>query len=247
MTHRLARFQIDAKEPPAQHFLPLLLQTIPHVTGIYGPKKDTLPARMRYLAPPAASAFKGIANVVVLSDMFRSAESSLRARKERRGAQRPGYSGHNYGFSIDLAVTRSMRVQGLKSKAQLDEFMAHHGWYCHRRDHRRKFEEWHYNYFGSAYRQYVRPGDTRTSAGLERMITAWYGAWWQKMEAKDAQRALQRLGLYDGDLDGKFGPLSKTALEVFQRAWRLPVNSNLNVMTRRTLAYVSADRIPSKA
>ncbi len=244
MTHRLARWQISAKEPPAQLFMPLRLCVVTGVHGIYGARKSILPRRMRYLsALGAAQTFDDIRDSVVVSDMFRSPEASLRAKRERRGAQRPAYSGHNYGYSIDLAVAQTMRRLRLKSKRALDEFMVEYGWYCHRRDHRRDFEEWHYNYFGREFSQYVLPKDRRTSAGLERMITARHGKWWHRMAFKDAQRALARLGLYDGDIDGKFGPLSKEALRVFQRAWLIPTpHGTLNTMSKRTLAYVTADR-----
>lgn len=244
MTHRLQRFQIDAKESKATLFLPLLLREITRATGIYGPTKDQLPARMRYLAPGAALSFEAeLADHVIVSDMLRSPESSLRARREKRGAQRPGYSGHNYGYSIDIAVAQTMKQLDLPAKRDLDEWMAKRGWHCHRRDHRCVSEEWHYNYFGTDVGRFVRASDKRTSAGLERKIVKNYGRWWTKMSPQDAQRALQRLGLYDGDLDGKFGPLSREAARVFQRAWGLPATGKLDLTMRRTLAFVSADRI----
>lgn len=225
--------------------MPLQLCVVTGVHGIYGARKTILPRRMRYLsALGAAQTFTDIRDSVIVSDMFRSAEASLRAKRERRGAQRPAYSGHNYGYSIDLAVSQTMRKLQLNSKRALDEIMIEHGWYCHRRDHRRDFEEWHYNFMGIDHDRWVHPTDRRTSAGLERMITHNYGRWWHKMSATSAQRALQRLGMYDGDLDGRFGPLSKEALRVFQRAWLLDKKptGRLNVMAKRTLAYVTADR-----
>jgi hypothetical protein len=213
------------------------------VTGIYGKGKNQLPERMRYLHPEAGKSYlKHLAETAVASDMFRSAEASLRARRERRGAQRPAYSGHNFGFSIDLAVSKTMKKGKFKSKRLLDEWMMKAGWYCHRRDHRREFEEWHYNYFGDEFDKYVKPKDKRTSAALERKIVDYYGRWWSQMDASDAQRALRRLGLYDGDIDGSFGPLSKEAARVFQRAWLLDPKGTLDLRTKRTLAYVSADR-----
>lgn len=247
MSHRLARFQIAAHESGAVLFMPLHLVVFDEeeVAGIYGPKKNVMPARSRYLSPPAATSYAEELAGVVVSDMFRSGEASLRARRTRKGAQRPAYSGHNYGVSIDLAVSRTMKNLKLKSKRQLDEWMAERGWYCHRRDHLRKHEEWHYNFFGAEYSRWVKPNDSRTSAGLERMITHRHGRWWHKMSKTSAQRCLQRLGMYDGDLDGQFGPLSQEATAVFQRAWILgrKATGRLDVMTCRTLAYVTADRI----
>ncbi len=227
-------------------FMPLPLRQlgVDEVIGIY---PDKLPARMRYLAPGAGASFiADLSEFVVVSDMLRSPESSLNARRKGRGGvQRPAYSGHNYGKSIDLDVRKTLASIGLRSKRQLDEWMEARGWYCHRRDHKRKSEEWHYNYFGSDFSTYVRDSDTRTSAGLERMLVAEFGKWWTKMSNEDAQRALTRLGMYDGDIDGKFGPISREATRVFQRGWipGKPVTGRLNTMTKRTLAFVTADRV----
>lgn len=246
MTHRLSRFAINAHEDPAVHYMPLHLTALSdhEVLGIYGKSKTDLPVRMRYLHPDAAASYDELHEAgVQVSDMFRSAESSLRARRERRGAQRPAYSGHNYGFSIDLAVSATMRRMKLRTKRQLDEWMAEHGWHCHRRDHRRKFEEWHYNFFGNEFGAFVRDSDRRTSAGLERKITTYYGKWWTQMSATSVQRCLTRLGMYDGDLDGKIGDLTREAVRVFQRAWLLDVDGKPGPMTKRTLAYVTAARV----
>lgn len=226
--------------------MPLRLRPLDanEVLGIYGKNKRQLPTRMRYLHPDAAVAYAELhESGVQVSDMFRSAESSLRARRERRGAQRPAYSGHNYGFSIDLAVSATIKRMGMRTKRQLDEWLAERGWHCHRRDHRRKFEEWHFNYFGDEFDAFVRDKDRRTSAGLERKIQAYYGAWWKQMSATSVQRCLTRLGIYDGDLDGKIGDLTREAIRVFQRAWLLDVDGIAGPMTKRTLAYVTAERI----
>src|SRR3990172_9368429 len=96
--------------------LDLLALGVDEVHGIYGVKKDHLPDRMRFLHPAAAASFhQNLAETVTVSDMFRSAEASLQARRERRGAQRPGFSGHNFGFSIDIDVDRTMRTLGTKA------------------------------------------------------------------------------------------------------------------------------------
>ena len=100
MTHTTRRFYMAAYEPPLTEtrYMPLGLAPIPvtKVQGIYGKAKNELPARMRYLAPSAASSCMGVLAIpVVISDMYPSAEASLRGRKNRKGAQRPGYNGHN--------------------------------------------------------------------------------------------------------------------------------------------------------
>jgi hypothetical protein len=246
MTHRLARFSISAKEGPLVKFMPLKLVRLEadEVLGIYGEGKDEMPLRALYLQPVAAASFRShLSAVVQVSDMLRSAEASLSARSRGRGAQRPGYSGHNFGFCIDLAVRNTMKRLGVKSKRELDSWMASKGWVCHRRDHKRDHEEWHYNYFGRNQSKWVFDKDRKTSSGLERMLTHKYGRWWHRMSNEDAQRGLTRLGMYDGDVDGALGPISKESIRAFQRAWLIKESGSLSVMTRRTLAYVTSDRI----
>jgi hypothetical protein len=120
--------------------------------------------------------------------------------------------------------------------------MWEHGWYCHRRDHRRSFEDWHYNFLGHGGCGFLHEGDRRTSAALERLLTATYGEHWV-LGAKDLQRALAKLGLYGGNIDGDIGPLSKIAVQAFQRAWTLKPDKVPGPITQRTLAYVTAGRV----
>jgi hypothetical protein len=175
--------------------------------------------------------------------MYRSAEASLRARKNRKGAQRPGYSGHNFGFSIDLDIGKSIKAIKAKSKKQLDEYMNSAGWYCHRRDHKRDFESWHYNFFGDEYDKFVHDTDKKTSYGLERKIEWYYGVWWRSVYVEDIQTWLTRLGLYDGDTDNKLGPITREGLSAFQRAWLLPATGKIDKRTARTLSFVAADKL----
>lgn len=205
-------------------------------------KRGVLPKRMRYLAPPAADSFLAdLAACVVVSDMFRSAESSLWAIENRKGAKRPGTSGHNYGYSIDLNVRATMKLLGFRTKRELDEWMAARGWFCHRRDHRRGWEDWHYNFLGLEGGGYLRDSDRRTSWALERMLKAKFGRYW-RLGKKNMQRALAKLGLYGGAIDGKIGPLSRQAVKAFQRTWKLKVDGIPGTKTQRTLAYVTADK-----
>lgn len=207
------------------------------VRGIYGESGDRLPARMRYLEPCAAASFRTLGAVVV-SDMFRSAEASLLARRRKRGSKRPGYSGHNYGLSIDLDVNRSMAELGFRRKAELDDYMANAGWLCHRRDSRRAAEDWHYNH---GVRAFVRSGDQRTSHALERRIKALYGERF-KLDPFEVQLRLAELRLYGGSIDGIHGPLTTTAIRSFQRAWSLSPDGIAGPMTQRVLSYVTSQR-----
>ena len=247
MTHQTDRFSSSDTGSSSPHFMKLELMKLAteQVVGIYGKKENQLPDRMRYLHPASAKSFiADLSEHVQVSDMYRSAESSLRARKTRKGAQRPAFSGHNYGFSIDLDVSGTMKRLGIKKKRLLDEWMAERGWWCHRRDHRRKHEEWHYNFFGDEFELFVKPNDHRTSTGLERKIVKYYGRWWQKADNRAVQRMLTRLGMYDGDIDGKIGAISRQGIRAFQRAWIVghKPTGKADKRTVRTLAFVSADK-----
>ena len=215
------------------------------VLGIYtiSGHKGRLPDRMRWLHPDAAESFEDdLAPFVVCSDMLRSPEASLRAIKNKKGALPPGWSGHGYGWCIDIDKKATMKNIGLKTKAELDAWMAERGWYCHRRDSKSGFEDWHYNYFGADFAKWVKPTDKRTSTGLERMLKAQYGFLW-KMDLRGVQAALKQLSLYGGLVDGKKGPLTKEAIEAFQRTWNLTVDGKAGAKTKRTLGFITAQRI----
>lgn len=215
------------------------------VLGIYGPRRNLLPERMRYLHPDGADSFLRLdasPQRPRVSDMMRSPESSLQALREKRGVQPPAFSGHNFGLSIDLDVKDCMRRWRM-SKAQVDERLARAGWYCHRRDHRIASECWHYNFLGvgAEAARLLRACDRRTTAGgLEARIQELYGPA-LTLSPLAAQAALRRLRLYSGDLDGKLGPLSREALRIFQRAWMLAPTGELDAVTQRILAVVASE------
>lgn len=223
------------------------------VVGIYTIHgvKNRMPERALFLHPTAADCFlkppvtprqDALVDLVVVSDIFRSPESSLEAVRAGRGAAAPGYSGHNYGLSIDLDVAASMRRSKCKTKAELDTMMVAAGFYCHRRDHKitpLKGESHHYNFLGIG--TVIAPRFTTTSGYLEAAIQKMYGED-LVLDARDAQAALKRLKLYSGEVDGLFGRLSKEALRAFQRTWRLPDTGLLDKKTQRTLAYVACER-----
>jgi hypothetical protein len=221
--------------------LTLSLTNIPGqlVRGIYGPAEDELPAWMRFLHADAASSFLRFADLVVVSDMFRSPESSLQAVREGRGAQPPAFSAHNYGLAIDLALEATMKRWKLTSKAELDQSMAQHGWYCHRRDHALGHEAWHFNFLGP---DPAIPGELRVTSGLiEARIVSLHGASLAP-DDRECQEMLAKLRLYAGDIDGRLGPLSREAIRAFRRTWGLRDTGELDARTRRTLSYVSCDR-----
>jgi hypothetical protein len=209
------------------------------VRGIYGLHKNALPERMRFLYPAAAASYlQHLADRVVVSDMFRSAEASLLAVRTRAGSQPPAFSAHNYGLAIDLDIDRTRRAVGAQTKKSLDHWMAERGWFCHRRDSRDAMEAWHYNFEVDSL---IGSGERTTAPAVERKIQLLYGSAFQ-LDARGVQRALKQLGLYAGEVDGDIGPLSRTAISAFQRAWSLRVDGDAGTMTKRTLAYVTASR-----
>lgn len=205
---------------------------------------NRLPPRALFLHPDAARAFAGIAEWAVVSDMFRSPESSLHAVATGRGAMPPGYSAHNYGLALDLDLGASQRAArrglGATSKARLDDFMADAGFYCHRRDHVLGHEAWHYNFLGVD----AKIAGALTSDEIEARIVDLYGPQLDPNQAA-VQEMLAKLGLYHGEIDGNLGPLSKEGLRAFERAWSINTDHVASIRTRRTLAYVACSRVIS--
>jgi peptidoglycan hydrolase-like protein with peptidoglycan-binding domain len=215
------------------------------IMGIYGPNHDILPSRMRFLAPDAAASYLSLeqsSRRLRVSDMWRSAESSLQAGQEKRGVKAPGRSGHNFGFSIDIDV-RWLLKEYRMSKAQLDTEMAQAGWYCHRKDHEIDNESWHYNYFGADPGRYLDAAKPygSTAVGLELLIQDRYGQMFT-LTPLEIQTSLKSMRLYSGELDGELGALSRQALKAFQRAWHLSETGLAGTNTQRLLAFIGSTR-----
>jgi peptidoglycan hydrolase-like protein with peptidoglycan-binding domain len=222
--------------------LTLSLKSLPAqvVRGIYGPSKDQMPERMRYLHQDAAASYMQMADFAVVSDMFRSPEASLQAVREKRGAQPPAFSAHNYGLAIDLDIVATRKRWNLPSKQQLDAEMESRGWFCHRRDHTMDHEAWHYNFLGVGA---AIPADAHSTAGLvEARIVSLHGASFAP-DDRESQEMLARMRLYAGAIDGQIGPLSRESIRAFQRTWGMPDTGDLDARTRRTLSYVTCDRV----
>jgi len=222
----------------------ILLSPIIGALGIkeYG---GVLPERMRFLHPEAAKSFREFSNRVIVSDVYRSADASLAAVRAKRGALPPGRSAHGYGLAIDLGVDETLAHTGaagtgLSKKIELDESMEAHGWYCHRRDHKRGPEDWHYNYLGKGAA--IAPKVQTTSGYIEAKIMELYGQSFI-LGPEDIQVALQKLHLYSGAIDGKLGPLSKEAIMAFQKCWSLAGTSGFDDKTLRVLAFCAAEKV----
>lgn len=195
----------------------------------YGPGGSivSLPKRMGYLHPSAYEAIAPIAKDLVFTDVYRSPESSLLAKRKKRGVQAPGYSAHNFGLAVDLDVANTCKHLRV-SKEGLDAIMDKYKWRCFRGDHLPgATESWHFTFSATG------PG----SAEVEAVISGLYNF---ALSNREAQIALGKLSLYRGEFDGYIGPLSREALRVFQRGWLLQETGKLDERTMRTLATVSA-------
>lgn len=234
--------------------LTMLLQRVPGVLGIYGtkpiggvPAGDYFPASAALLHPDAATAYLAVemttGKKLRVSDMFRTPESSLMAMQSKSGVQPPGFSGHNFGFSIDVATDACLKSFKL-TKAAFDDMMASFGWYCHRKDHQRGSEDWHYNHFGigAAAEPFLAAcaKSVVTSAGVEAKMQAVYGTSF-RLDHLGVQTLLQKLKMYGGALDGDFGPRSQQGVLAFERAWMLPMDGAPDPRMQRTLATVAAE------
>jgi len=233
--------------------LTIILKRVPNVLGIYGtgkggiPAGDYFPPSAALLHPDAAAAYLavevGTGKRLRVSDMFRSPESSLQAMQTKSGVMPPGYSGHGFGFSIDVATDACLKSFGMTKQA-FDEMMVSYGWYCHRKDHQRGSEDWHFNHFGTgaAATPWLAACEKSvvTSAGVEAKMVATYGSSF-KLSNVELQTELRKLKLYGGDLDGDIGPRSQQAILAFERAWQLPMDGVADARMMCTLATVAAD------
>jgi hypothetical protein len=211
--------------------LSIPLTRVVRCIGIYDAdgdgKREEMPSRALWLAPDAALSYGVMADEVVVSDMFRSADSSLVARKAGRGAAAPGRSSHNYGRAIDVDIKATMGRLAMRRKVDLDAWLAARGWWCWRGDHELDREAWHYFY---------SPDGVDYQRGN---AVAWWGAELARLHplawhTARRQTALAYLGIYSGQLDGKAGPLTRQALAAFGRAW--------GASDDRTLAFVEWQR-----
>lgn len=232
----------------------MIIRLVEMPATLHGPDdsdyKGQVPRRMRYLAPdvgPKLMELEKGTGGYVYTDVWRSADSSLAARRVKRGVQRPGYSPHNYGLAVDLdlyAIMKKFRVH----YTDIAEVMKAHGWYCHRRDGLGpdESEAWHFNYLGSDAQRYLQSCDIARavtwSNAVETRIMERYGNDFSLSPAQ-IQGLLASLKIYNGELDGNtHTALCREAVMAFQRAWDLDVDGDPGIMTQRTLAFVTADR-----
>lgn len=218
------------------------------IKGIYGSAK-VMPERALWAHPSMYGSLMAIAPKVVFSDIFRSPESSLDAMQKKTGVQPPSYSSHGAGLAVDLAVSESMARAGFRSKAALDAFMLAHGFPPFNvRLGASGFESWHFGYLPD----FVCGTQRNTAPAAEAQLRDTYGS--LDFTTEEHQAMLAKLGYYHGAIDGLFGPQSRSALSMFQRAVKLASyarvkgvtkfhEGELDHVTARVLAYCAAERV----
>lgn len=218
--------------------LAALPETLLHYTG------KPVPQWMRMMHPEAARSvllLEKDSGGLVYNDIWRSAEISLWAMRQKSGVQPPGFSAHNYGLSIDFAVDATLKKLSW-DYAKFVAFLEARSWFCHRRDGKRGSEDWHFNYlpYGlPAALVDVKRAGTWAAPVEARMLELY--APQMRLDAIEQQRALKQLKLYAGDLDGQMGPASQRAEAQFREKWGLPKAGEI-ARYQRTLAFVAATK-----
>ena len=181
----------------------------------------------------------------VVSDMLRSPESSLHASQTPgKSALPPGYSGHNFGESLDSHHTAMRRRAGFKTKKELDDLFAKYNFFNFWQDGQEEhdIEDWHNNHMPAEYRDKDGGFSSQTTVPyLEQMTVKRYGAQ-MVLGVAECQEALNKCGFDVGDPDGKIGKLTRKGLAEFQHHW-MPkhVTGEFDARTQRTLAFLTAE------
>jgi hypothetical protein len=221
----------------------LTLRKLPPLRGIYNGK---VPNWARYLAPEAADSLMMIEQDegLIYTSVWRSANGSLWAIKNKQGAMPPGFSAHNYGFAVDLTVDQILKEKGW-SYTKLLGFMKEYGWYCHRRDGKTGGEYWHFNYFGDDAKSLLRLAKRDNSRTwhlpVEEVMRVNYDVHWH-LTVREVQSALKKLKFYFERVDGTWGPYSREALNSFQRAYKMRETRIPTARDERTLAFCTATK-----
>lgn len=273
-----AAMMSDALAASAAELVRAGLVTVPRLTFVripselvHGVYNGKMPARSLLCHPDVWPSLKMLLPRVVWSDLTRTAESSLNRMIEKPGlVQPPSWSDHNVGGAGDAGVGESLKLGGFKNRRELDEFTTSCNfpmfWWTPGANapapNKPGSETYHRSWLDPSGIDMdgFTPGRS-TAAMAERRMLRWYpwldvSTWTDK--ARTAQYCLARLGHYHGAIDGAFGPLSRTALAMFQRA--LQVRSwcrkkgvsdfregVLDKATARVLAFCAAERVVTEA
>lgn len=216
----------------------LVLQHLPKLRGT---------VRMPYLAPEAALAFLAIerdTDGLVYTDLYRDPTASLLARRLKRSGQFPGYSGHNYGLSIDLEVKTILSEKKIRYEDLL-YIMKKRGWVCHRRDGAQEGPgAEHFTYLGSDSDSYLKSctmDPTTWQYPVEQLIWERYGSEF-KIGIKDVQALLSKMSMYSGTFTETNDSYTREGILAFQRAWDLTQSGSPDMTLCRVLVYVTAER-----
>ncbi len=229
----------------------MLVLELVQLPELRGPQiwKGKCPRWASFLAPDAAQSLIALekdTGGLIFTDIYRPPDISLNAMKTKQGVQPPGFSGHNFGLSMDLTVDEILQSKKWGYQKLL-EVMEAHRWYCHRRDGAAgvgKSEYWHFNYLPNAALRLNLADPKKSStwaAPVEAEIKDRYGKQFE-LTLIQTQEALRKLRLYSGEVDGEMGPITKRSIEQFQRSWGLSVDGLLGPRTLRTLAVVTAEK-----
>lgn len=221
------------------------LARLPNTTeGVSGPARNRVPSRALFLAPDAAKAFLALereSGGLVYVDMFQHADGVLAAKDVGRGTKEPGYSPHGFGIAFDLDVDASLRKTDWGYERMID-FLEAHGFYTLRRDRKRGPGEWSFTFLGRSAPRIlgmVAPDNPNTWPRMsEHAIMEKYSSCF-RLNPKEQQEALARIGLFHGEVDGVWGSLSKQARLLFERAFLL---NGTDPTFQRVLAWAAAER-----
>jgi hypothetical protein len=211
-------------------------------------KRLNLNTAFPYLDPAAAESFvameKEVGKLICLT-MWWGPEHNLISKRLNKEVEPPGYSGHNFGFSIDLNLTDTLRTLKISYEVLLQR-MKKFGWYCHRHDKEPQapYSD-HFNYLGAdgaaalAIVENMNPESW--GRAVEHHIVDRYGRFLHLSPAQ-VQGTLSAMKMYSGACTGNIDIMSREAILCFQRAWGLAETGDISIVLQRVLAFVGANR-----
>ena len=199
--------------------------------------KHAITKRTAFLDPICAELWNKLpCEMQSVSDMWRSGRASLSAIKRGRPAARPGNSGHNWGMSIDLNLTKVIKNLGLKGGwnrkiDSLRDAYSEYGWiYISPQN-----EQWHFNGLG------IGDTDHRGYWAVDHWVN---DRWDLELTVEEIQGALKMASKVWGDGGSKFdpgkvdddmGPLTRKALRKF--AYTIRYSEDSKNLLRALIAF----------
>lgn len=215
----------------------LVLRRLPPIKGT---------VRMPFLAPDAAISLLALekdTDGLVYTDMWRDPIDSLLAKRANRASQLPGYSGHNYGMSVDLDVISILNTKKIRYEDIL-HIMKKRGWFCKRRDGDSSLPGAnHFNFLGDDSGRYLvkcTMDPITWDIPTELKILELYGSSYQ-LETKDVQELLTKLRIYHGPITGQRDAYTREAIMAFQRTWDLTETGFPDMALCRTIMFITSE------